>query len=77
MYRNKKTEEMFRFFTGLVVDTEKELESFAADFGYIRKVDNIFTNEMCEVELYRDEKDIAHIEEAWNTKRTNTKYYML
>ena len=77
MYRNKKTEEMFRFFTGLVVNTEEELESFAADFGYTRKIDNIFTNDMCEVEIYRDEKDIAHISEAWDIKLTNIKYYTL
>jgi hypothetical protein len=32
---------------------------------------------MCEVEIYRDEKDIVHIEEAWNIKRINTKYYTL
>jgi hypothetical protein len=64
MYRNKKTVEMFRFFTGLVVDTEEELESFAADFGYTRKIGNIFTNDMNEVEIYRDEHDIVHIEEA-------------
>jgi hypothetical protein len=55
---------MFRFFTGLVVDTEEELESFAADFGYTRKIGNIFTNDMNEVEIYRDEHDIVHIEEA-------------
>jgi hypothetical protein len=32
---------------------------------------------MCEVEIYRDEKDIVHISEAWDIKLTNIKYYTL
>jgi hypothetical protein len=64
MYRNKKTIELLKFMTGLVVDTEEELEDFAAGFGYTRKIGNVFSNGMNEIEIYRDKNNIVHIEEA-------------
>jgi hypothetical protein len=37
----------------------------------------VFSNGMNEIEIYRDKNNIVHIEEAWNIKRINIKYYML